>query len=253
MIVLITLTATQETNMGNEDSSKKAVVDYYNKYVERQSKYGINERHISILSKAIEAGLETSHDVLEIGCGIGTQTELLIKYLKSGNLYSCDISPESIKTAKANLNRFNNLTLEVQDATDFCLSKQFDAIIMPDVIEHIPLELHARMFQNMNEMLKPDGFILIHIPNPEYLEWCHENRKEILQIIDQPIYTNLLLQNLQETDLVITQLRTYSSWVEKGDYQYIVLGRIIADFSRYVEKKIGIWKKIKYKLYGKNR
>lgn len=239
--------------MGNEASSKKAVIDYYNKYVDRQTKCGINERHISILNKAIQAGLETSHDVLEIGCGIGTQTELLAKHLKNGNLYSCDISPESIKTAKKNLSHFNNLTLEVQDATDFCLGKQFDVIIMPDVIEHIPLELHARMFQNMSKMLKPDGFIFVHIPNPEYLEWCHENREEILQIIDQPIYTNLLLQNLQETDLVITQMGTYSIWVEKGDYQYIVLRRKNADFSRYVEKKIGIWKKIKYKLNGKNR
>lgn len=239
--------------MENKDSSKNAVIDYYNRYVERQAKCGINERHASILEKAIEAGLETSHDVLEIGCGIGTQTELLVKYLKNGSIYSCDISPESIKTAKINLSHFNNLTLEVQDATDFCLSKQFDAIIMPDVIEHISLELHARMFQNMDKMLKPDGFIFIHIPNPEYLEWCLENRREILQIIDQPIYTNLLLQNLEGTDLVITHLGTYSIWVEKGDYQYIVLRRKNADFSMYVEKKISIWKKIKYKLNGKDR
>ena len=236
--------------MEKTDSKKETVIDYYNNYVERQTKCGINERHTNILSKAIKAGLKKNHDVLEIGCGIGTQTELLVKHLKNGRLYSCDISPESIKTAKANLRQFNNLTLEVQDATDFCLSQQFDAIIMPDVIEHIPLELHARMFQNMSKMLKPDGFIFIHIPNPEFLAWCHENRKEILQIVDQPIYPEVLLKSIEETELVITQLETYSIWVVKGDYQFIVLRKKTTDFSEYVEKKISIWQKIKYKLHG---
>lgn len=246
------LTATQETNMGNDDSKNKAVIDYYNNYVERQAKCGINERHISILSKAIQAGLETNHDVLEIGCGIGTQTELLVKHLKNGRIYSCDISPESIKTAKIKLSHFNNLTLEVQDATDFCLSKQFDAIIMPDVIEHIPLELHARMFQNMSKMLKPDGFIFIHIPNPEYLEWCHMHRRDLLQIIDQPIFPDLLANNLKQTELIITKLETYSIWVKNGDYQYLVLKKKgNTDFSTLNEVKVSLWNKIKYKLHAK--
>lgn len=216
-------TATQNTQMENNQSSKRAVIDYYNKYVERQTKFGINERHTSILNKAIRAGLKSNYDVLEIGCGIGTQTKLLLKYLKSGSLYSCDISPESIKTAKANLNRFNHLTLEVQDATDFCLSKQFDAIIMPDVIEHIPLELHAGMFQNMEKMLKPDGFIFIHIPNPEYLNWCHINRPDLLQIIDNPVYPSVVVRSIENTSLYLHTVVTYSIWLRDGDYQYIIL------------------------------
>jgi len=122
---------------------------------------------------------------------------------------------------------------------------------LPDVIEHISVEFHARMFKNIDKMLKQDGFVFINIPNPEYLAWCHQNRREILQIIDQPIYTEILLQNIQETNLVITYLETYSIWVEKGDYQYIVLRKKNNDFSKYIEKKVGVFDKIKYKLRGK--
>jgi len=236
-----------------KEKNSKDVIDFYNQYTIRQKKHGINARHRSIMDKLVRYGLKPEHSALEIGCGIGTQTKLVARFLRKGRLFSCDISPENIRIAKEELANFRNIILEVADATTLQLKNLFDAIIMPDVIEHIPLELHARMFQNMNKMLKPDGFIFIHIPNPEYLKWCLENRREILQIIDQPIYTNLLLQNLEGTDLVITHLGTYSIWVEKGDYQYIVLRRKNADFSRCVEKKISIWKKIKYKLNGKDR
>lgn len=229
------------------------VVDFYNHYVERQKRHGINERHVSILKKVREHGLKPFHNILEIGCGIGTETKLLSTFLKQGKIYACDISPENIKTARETMAGLSNITFEVQDATNFVLEVQFDAIIMPDVIEHIPLNYHSRMFQNIDKMLKPDGFVFIHIPNPAYLAWCHENRKEILQIIDQPIYTDLLLQNLRETNLGITFLETYSIWVAKGDYQYIVLRKKNNDFSEYVEKKINFWQKVKYKLNGKNR
>jgi len=62
------------------------VIDFYDKYVERQKHHGVNERHLGILKKAIKHGLKPHSDALEIGCGIGTQTELLIKHLKKGSL-----------------------------------------------------------------------------------------------------------------------------------------------------------------------
>jgi 2-polyprenyl-3-methyl-5-hydroxy-6-metoxy-1,4-benzoquinol methylase len=239
--------------MHSDNIKKQEVIDFYHNYTKRQIEHGINERHKSIISKAVKSGMKPFHSVLEIGCGVGTETKLLGEFLNKGKLYSYDIAPENIRIAKESLSGFRNVELDVADATKLILDEVFDVIIMPDVIEHIPLELHARMFQNMSKMLKPDGFIFIHIPNPEYLAWCHENRKEILQIIDQPIYTSELLNNLQGTNLTITSLETYSIWVEKGDYQFIVLRKKNTDFSKQVENRISIWEKIKYKLHGKNQ
>jgi 2-polyprenyl-3-methyl-5-hydroxy-6-metoxy-1,4-benzoquinol methylase len=159
---------------------------------------------------------------LEIGCGIGTVTQLLIRYLRNGFLYSCDIADENIKTVQNFLGHYKNLSLKVKDATDFCLDMEFDVIIMPDVIEHIPITYHAKMFKNLAKMLKQTGFIYIHIPNPYYLEWANIFRKETLQIIDQPIYLSDFVQNINNTDLYIFYEKSYSLW-EGTEYTHRVL------------------------------
>ena len=199
------------------------VIDFYNQFASIQKKTGINARHKSIFRKSIELGLTSDCQVLEIGCGIGALTQLLILYLKNGVLYSCDISDENIKIAKSVLGHFENLKLEVQDASDFCLDMQFDAIIMPDVIEHIPIACHAKMFRNLTKMLKSTGFIYIHIPNPYYLEWLHSYRKEKLQIIDQPIYLEDFIQNIKGLDLYVFLEESYNIWYKGGEYTHRVL------------------------------
>lgn len=227
------------------------VVEFYDEFVERQKCAGINERHKSIIEKCIHFGLKPHHKVLEIGCGIGTLTKLLIDYLKEGSLYSCDIGPENIRIARENLGNYSNLILEIKDATDFCLNETFDVIVMPDVIEHIPLEYHARMFQNMNKMLKNDGFIFIHIPNPNYLTWCHEYQKSVLQVIDQPIFLEEMLTNLKDTDLYLFAEQTYSIWICEGDYTYRVLKKkpnMHIDSFTTINKKITLIDKIKWKI-----
>lgn len=231
------------------ESNSEKVIDFYNNFAERQKKHGINERHFSILKRTINYGLKSNHNVLEIGCGIGTLSSLIIKYLKMGHLRCIDISPENIKIAREQLINFKNIEIIQADATQFLDENKYDVIILPDVIEHIPIEYHNKMFKNLSIMLKNNGFIFIHIPNPIYLEWCHNNKPELLQIIDQPIFTNILLDNILPCGLVISKLETYSIWVKDGDYQYIVLRKKgNEDFSQLVKKKITITNKFIYKI-----
>jgi 2-polyprenyl-3-methyl-5-hydroxy-6-metoxy-1,4-benzoquinol methylase len=91
------------------------------------------------------------------------------------------------------------------------------------LIEHIPIEKHKELFKKIQTLIKPDGFIFVHIPNPYYLEWCHKNTPEVLQIIDQPIYTNVLCENLYCNNLYIHTLTTYSIWIDNDDYQAILI------------------------------
>jgi SAM-dependent methyltransferase len=231
------------------------VIDFYNQYAKRQKVVGINGRHKSILNKAINLGLQSTDQVLEVGCGIGTFTSLLAHYLKDGMLYSSDISDENIKIAKQNLGHLKNLNLQIQDATDFIMDMEFDAIIMPDVIEHIPIAYHARMFQNMAKMLKQTGFIYIHIPNPYYLEWLHLYRKDLLQVIDQPIYLDEFIQNIAGSGLYVFQENAYmlegqyAIW--SGDYTHRVLRKWpILKEETFVPTPIkkDIWSKVKRKM-----
>jgi SAM-dependent methyltransferase len=220
--------------------TQQQITEYYNRYVERQKPVGINDRHRSIVNRAILSGLKANDNVLEIGCGIGTVTELLINYLKNGYLYSCDLSPDSIQTAKDRLKEYKNLEIYVQDATDFCLDRKFNVIIMPDVIEDIPIDLHARMFKNLSKMLCQNGFIYIHIPSPYYLDWCRLYRPDILQILDQSIYLDLFVRNIADTDLYLHSEEPYNIWMEP----YGGGGERV--HSSYIKKKAMLYRRFLY-------
>lgn len=228
----------------NQDTIKK----FYDQYTERQSRVGVNARHISILKKAVDTGLKSSHNVLEIGCGIGTFTSLLISYISAGQILALDISPKSIELAQEAYSN-KNVRFEAADATEYDFGNEtFDVIILPDVLEHIPLELHTKLFEKLSKILTPNGFVSIHIPNPYYLEWCHKHKPEMLQVIDQPIYTDMLISNTAAYNFYIHEIHTYSIWIRDCDYQYIVLKKKEPlDFSIQVNEKTGLIKKIKDK------
>jgi trans-aconitate 2-methyltransferase len=95
--------------------------------------------------------------------------------------------------------------------------------VLPDVIEHIPLELHPAFFKNIFSMLKPDGFVFIHIPHPNNLEWMVNNKVEGLQIIDQPIFTPELGATVYPIGFYIHYLKSYSIYAVDHDYQVIIL------------------------------
>lgn len=222
---------------------------YYDSYTGRQKNVGVNARHKSILKKSIKAGLTPSSRVLEVGCGIGTFSSLLIDYVKKGSITSIDLSDESIKIAK-DIYKNTNIEFIATDATLHNYGNNlYDIIIMPDVIEHIPLEYHFELFKKLSKILKDSGSIFIHIPNPYYLQWCHDNRTDLLQIIDQPIYTKTLIKNTAEHGLFIHKLETYSIWIQEGDYQAITLKKEnFKDFNSIPQKEPSIIDKIKYKI-----
>lgn len=204
---------------------KPASAEYYDEYAEKQIEFGISKRNLKIQEWTEKFGLQNTHNVLEIGCGIGTQTELLAKFLTNGKVTSIDISPKSIEIAKQRLKNYNQVSLIAADiiTLDFTPKEKFDAIVLPDVIEHIPLESHFKLFQKLRSLLKDAGFIVIHIPNPNFLAWCIENKKEVLQYIDQPIYTDELCRNIYPNGFYIQYLETYEIWQPNYDYQIIIL------------------------------
>lgn len=198
---------------------------FYDDFSVKQVDAGISKRNIKIQYWAEKFGLKPTDKVLEIGCGIGTQTELLAQYLLHGKVTAIDISPKSIAFAKQRLQAHKNVELLTGDITQMNVDAlgKFNVIVLPDVIEHIPLELHVILFKKLRGLIQKDGFVLINIPNPNYLQWCHQNHKEALQIIDQPVYTHLLCAAIYPNDFYIHYLNTYEIWRLNGDYQVIVL------------------------------
>ncbi|TNF41806.1 MAG: class I SAM-dependent methyltransferase, partial [Cytophagales bacterium] len=161
--------------MSNPENKDK-VVSFYDQFAEKQEKTGINSRHLSILDKVKLAGLQSDHKILEVGCGIGTVSHLLATQVPKGKVLAVDISPESIEKAKLLWKDQKNLSFEVSDMSDFDKKGEtFDFFVFPDVLEHIPVDQHFRLFQKIQKHSHSDSVIFIHIPAPRYLQWMIEN------------------------------------------------------------------------------
>jgi 2-polyprenyl-3-methyl-5-hydroxy-6-metoxy-1,4-benzoquinol methylase len=71
----------------------------------------------------------------------------------------------------------------------------FDFIVLPDVLEHIPVEQHSNLFKNLSAVSSPKAIVLINIPEPNCLNWIRKHNPEKLQIIDQSLSMQDLLNN----------------------------------------------------------
>lgn len=202
---------------------KEQVVSFYDQFAEKQQKTGINSRHLSILAKVKDAGLLSTHRVLEVGCGIGTVSHLLATQVPKGKVLAVDISPESIEKAKILWKSQTNLGFEVSDMSDFDEKDQkFDFFVFPDVLEHIPVDQHFRLFQNISRHAHQDSVIFIHIPSPRYLQWMIENEPEKLQVIDQPLDSGDLIKNITANGFYLEKMETYPLFFDEKDYQYFI-------------------------------
>src|SRR5690554_3311528 len=143
---------------------KDKVVSFYDQFADKQEKTGINSRHLSILDKLVSAGLSSHHRVLEIGCGIGTVSQLIAKKVVKGSVLAVDISPESIQKGKELWKGQENLQCEVSDMQGFEKRQQpFDFFVFPDVLEHIPVEQHLPFFETINRNSSRPSVIFFHI------------------------------------------------------------------------------------------
>ena len=206
-----------------QSEGKEKVVSFYDQFAEKQAKTGINSRHLSILDKVKNAGLQANHRILEVGCGIGTVSHLLATQVPQGKVLAVDISPESIEKAKVLWKDQKNLGFEVSDMSDFDKKGEtFDFFVFPDVLEHIPVDQHFRLFQNIQKHSHADSVIFIHIPAPRYLQWMIENEPEKLQVIDQPLDSGDLIKNITANGFYLEKMETYGLFFEEKDYLYFV-------------------------------
>jgi len=111
----------------------------------------------------------------------------------------------------------------VSDMKDFSYERKFDFIVLPDVLEHIPVEDHTALFKTLGRHSNADTTILIHIPNPPYLRNVIRQRQELLQVIDQPLDTSELLNATAAADFRVHRLWSYSLFSKHEDYQCIIL------------------------------
>ena len=119
----------------------------------------------------------TSYDrelakILDIGCNQG---HLLAAFSAKGfkHLYGIDLSPVDIEQANVVV---PTAKVACIDAFEYLRDKDsyFDIITIKAVLEHIPKDGVIPMLEAINTALKPNGVVLVDVPNMDWLFAQHE-------------------------------------------------------------------------------
>lgn len=230
-------------SMAERTATTAQIKEFYDGHAkEVQQHVGVNIRHQSIMKRLRRAGLRKDHRVLEVGCGIGTLTSLLAKYISQGTIHAVDISEGAIRFAKDRFKSNSRITFQVSDMSDFTSDQLFDRIVLPDVLEHIPEEQHAHLFGVLAKHLTPDGTICIHIPDPVFLDQIRRERPEILQIIDQSLSIQAMAERFSVHKMVLHRYERYGLWIKEPEYDWVEFRLFPSSTTRTS------WSKLKTKL-----
>jgi ubiquinone/menaquinone biosynthesis C-methylase UbiE len=236
---------------------KEEVIEFYDEFVEEQKRSGINDRLYSLYKRTLKLGLQKYSRVLELGCGIGVMTYLLSRTVRNGYIEAVDISPASIASAKQAIQK-TNIHFSVADIVHYEPSQPgFDFITLFDVIEHIPIDNHEQLFNNISRVCDEKTIILINIPSPGSVEYDRSHQQHLLQVIDQPVYLDFLNQNLVKNGLELIFFESYGIW-NVHDYHFFAARKSLpfreislADkrsfFQKALKKIERIWIKRVYK------
>ena len=134
----------------------------YNKYFELQEKILIDylKKNVSFSS------------VLEVGCGFGRITKLLLSNFPHIREYlAIDLSPDQIENAKELIKpaietkgQFPNLTFLVSDIQSLQIQKEYDLVIASEVLMHI---LPSEIAEVMSKLLSMSS---VHVVNIDWYE-----------------------------------------------------------------------------------
>lgn len=223
---------------------------FYDNFIHYQVQSGINDRIYGLYQRTKKIGI-ANKNILEIGCGIGALTYLLSKKIEAGKIEAIDISKKSIEFAKEQI-RKKNVSFEYSGVLNFASRfTSYNLILMFDVLEHIPLEDHPKVFEKIAGWMNDDSLLLINLPNPNYILYDQIHQPEQLQETDHPVFLSQLIPVFNSLSLEVKYLETYSVWI-KEDYQFLIIRKqkefreVQLSSLRSFPQKISRWLKRKW-------
>lgn len=154
-----------------------AARDFCQKYYEfRSFKQYLMKNRIDLTNKAI----------LDVGCGSGYSSALIMDEFRPAELFAFDALPEEIELAR---HRGITAKVFVGNVLDIMLpSKKFDAVFAFDILHHVPE--WRRALKEINRVLKNGGSLLLHEPRKKALD----NLERFFKV-HHPLESNLNGQN----------------------------------------------------------
>ncbi len=105
-------------------------------------------------------------NVLDLACGVGYGSEILVQMGGPASVLGGDISAEAIEYAKKKYARLTNVRFELMNAENLTLADEsVDVAVSFETIEHLP---HVEEYlKNILRVLRPNGIYVVSTPNLE--------------------------------------------------------------------------------------
>jgi SAM-dependent methyltransferase len=199
--------------------NRSDIRDYYDDFADYQLGYleHGNPRFDRIRGYLQPLLTRAPQSALDIGCGIGVQTDWLSQHV--AHVVGIDLSPRSIQLASA---LYLRPSFAVCDLTRERLpGGPFDLVTVFDVVEHVPAHERRGMFASIKDVLADDGMLVVNLPSKLF---ALQNPIATQQVIDEAVGADELVALASEIGLEPLHLIRYG--IEKTN-QYV-----FAAFSR---------------------
>lgn len=113
------------------------------------------------------------------------------------------------------------------DILELNLGRTFDFILIADVLEHIPIVFHQKLFAVLKEHSFPGTLVFVYLPNPLYTDYVRAKNPQKLQIVDESVYLGDFLKKVYEGGFELIYLSLYSIECPE-QYVQIILRRMLS-------------------------
>jgi SAM-dependent methyltransferase len=147
---------------------------------DRERFFANGEREVTAILEAVEAHIEPSDELVEIGCGAGRQTRALAS--RAAAVRAVDISQEMLERARALNPELSNVQWVHGDGSSLSgiADTSTDVCFSHVVFQHIPdPSVTLGYVREMGRVLRPGGWALFQISNDERVHRFHRRRERL--------------------------------------------------------------------------
>lgn len=186
-----------------------------------------------------EVAASGARRILDIGCGIGWSSHEMASLASVAEVHAIDLSPQLIATAKG-LFASPKITFDVVDVTTMTPATQrpYDAIVMLDVYEHIPVAARARFHEALAALLAPGGFILLTCPTVDHQNYLRQHKPEGLQPVDEDVGLPEMLALAEAIQGTLDVWQLQSVWNPRDYFHAVVRRRAGAPVTPFPRRNV---------------
>lgn len=159
-------------------------------------------------------------DILDLGAGDGSLSISIKEHYPSSKVYAVDLSLEGKQAMeKADVQFFQQDLSDLNKVLLTGSGRQFDSIILSSVLHEIlsyseDKQLHTVFFENINQLLKPGGNLLIR----DGVQGETKMQEKSFTLIPTEISVEVLLEMLAEFEA--ENLKPFCHYYQSGKFNY---------------------------------